>query len=104
MKVRPYDVRYYKDNRGKEPFTQWLEERKKDGVLVARTAIPAKIAQVETDGLYGHNDIKGHENLWKFNFGAGLRVYFCFDGEDSMVILLGGHKGEQSKNIETAEK
>ena len=82
MEVKPYRVECYRDNRGKEPFTEWLEKRRQGGCHVAKSAIPNKIVAVERDGLYGHRAIKGHENLYKFNFGAGLRVYFCFDGED----------------------
>lgn len=39
----------------------------------------------------------------RFFFGSGYRVYFAEDGKTIVVLLLGGDKGSQSKDIAKAK-
>jgi putative addiction module killer protein len=39
----------------------------------------------------------------KENFGPGYRVYLAEDGDDWIVLLAGGDKSSQSKDIEIAK-
>ena len=39
----------------------------------------------------------------KINFGPGYRVYFGKDGETLIILVGGGTKKRQSKDIETAK-
>lgn len=38
----------------------------------------------------------------KVNWGPGLRVYFAEDGDTLVVLLCGGDKSTQAKDIEKA--
>jgi hypothetical protein len=40
----------------------------------------------------------------KMDFGPGYRVYFGYDGPKIVILLAGGTKKRQGKNIETAKK
>jgi putative addiction module killer protein len=40
----------------------------------------------------------------RFFFGSGYRVYFAEDGNTIVVLLLGGDKGSQSKDITKAQR
>lgn len=40
----------------------------------------------------------------KIDFGPGLRVYFAEDGDTIVVLLCGGDKSTQSKDIEKARE
>jgi putative addiction module killer protein len=40
----------------------------------------------------------------KINYGAGYRVYFCNRGLNWIVLLCGGDKSTQSKDINAAKK
>jgi putative addiction module killer protein len=40
---------------------------------------------------------------YKINFGPGYRVYFAYDGKNIIILLAGGTKKRQSKDIETAK-
>ena len=46
------------------------------------------------------------ESLWelKIDHGPGLRVYFAEDGDTIVVLLCGGDKSTQSKDIEKAHE
>ncbi len=39
----------------------------------------------------------------RMDFGPGYRVYFAEDGPDVVLLLLGGDKSTQDKDIETAK-
>jgi len=40
----------------------------------------------------------------RFFFGSGYRVYFAFDGDVVVLLLTGGDKSSQNKDIKTAQK
>ena len=87
------------DKAGKEPFTQWLNSLKD---ARSRRRILARLRRIE-QGNYG--DCKhlqdGVFELRLF-FGPGYRVYFGEDGNTVVVLLCGGDKSTQDKDIQTA--
>jgi putative addiction module killer protein len=38
----------------------------------------------------------------KIDYGPGYRVYYAIDGETVVLLLIGGDKKSQQRNIETA--
>jgi putative addiction module killer protein len=40
----------------------------------------------------------------RIHFGPGFRVYFGLDGESIILLLCGGDKSTQKKDIEAAHK
>jgi len=98
--AKPKHVIVYADEAGKEPFTEWLYGLRD---VRGRQRILARIARLE-QGNYG--DCKpigeGLSELRMF-FGSGYRVYFGKHGGNVVVLLCGGNKGTQSKNIQQAK-
>ena len=41
---------------------------------------------------------------WIMGLGPGYRVYFGYDGPKVVILLAGGTKKHQGKDIETAKK
>jgi len=41
---------------------------------------------------------------YKINFGPGYRVYYGRDGEQLVILLAGGTKTRQSKDIQAAQR
>jgi putative addiction module killer protein len=84
---------------GHEPFTEWLDGLR-DGLTQKR--ILARITRLE-QGNYG--DCKpvgeGVSELRLF-FGSGYRVYFGEHRNDFVVLLCGGDKSSQDKDIAQA--
>jgi len=84
---------------GNKPFKQWLDSLR-DKVTVAR--INARLSRIEV-GNFGDSKPVGHGVIeLRLVFGSGYRVYCGLDGEKLVVLLVGGDKSTQEKDIKIA--
>jgi len=98
--VEPKTVLVYQDVNGREPFTEWLNGlRDQKG----RRAILTRIGRLE-QGLYGDCEPVGEgvSELRVF-VGPGYRVYFGEEAGYLVILLIGGDKGTQTKDIKLAK-
>lgn len=98
--IKPRKVIVYQNESGKEPFTDWLNGlRDKRG----RRAILKRIGRLE-HGLYGDCEPVGESvSELRLFIGLGYRVYFGEQDGHGVVLLCGGDKGSQHKDIKTAK-
>lgn len=93
------EVRHYLTADGRDLFGAWME-RLRDAK--ARARIEVRLARLER-GLFG--DCKavaeGVSEL-RVDWGPGYRVYFCRDGDAIVILLCGGDKRMQAKDIRDA--
>jgi putative addiction module killer protein len=91
-------VREYVTAEGKNPFREWL------GLLTKGVGarIQARILRFELGNLADHKSVGG--GVWEARvmFGPGYRLYFGKDGDSIIVLLVGGDKGSQAKDIARA--
>lgn len=92
----------YVTSTGKEPFTEWLRGLDK----VARSVIRMRLVCVRVGNFGDCKPIKGASGIWELRivYGPGYRVYFGKAGSELVVLLLGGDKGSQNRDIAKAEK
>jgi putative addiction module killer protein len=98
--VNPKQIVFYADEDGNEPFQLWIDNlRDKQG----RRRIINRLFRVQ-QGNYGDVEPIG-EGLSELRlfFGLGYRVYFGEDTGNIVVILCGGDKDSQSRDIEDAK-
>lgn len=96
----PKTVIVYRDIAGHEPFTNWLNSLRDPST---RRRILKRLLKLE-QGHYG--DVKpvgSGVNELRFFFGAGYRVYFGEEGSTIVVLLCGGDKSSQHRDIEKAK-
>lgn len=94
------DLIIYRTQEGREPFTRW-RQKLGDRVTVAR--IDRRIERLGA-GQYGDAKAVGSGvTELRLFFGPGYRVYFAEDGERLVVLLCGGDKGSQDRDIEAAK-
>jgi putative addiction module killer protein len=95
MKVR---VREFVTASGTAPYREWL--LRLDGVTRAR--IQARVLRFE-DGNFGDaRSVGGGVLEARVMFGAGYRVYFGREGDALVLLLAGGSKGSQARDIRLA--
>ncbi|CAN5743671.1 type II toxin-antitoxin system RelE/ParE family toxin [soil metagenome] len=89
----------YQTEDGKEPFTRWRKSLK-DKATVAR--IDRRLDRVR-EGHYGDHKAVG-EGVFELRlfFGSGYRVYFAEDGDKLVLLLCGGNKGSQNRDVNAA--
>lgn len=92
------DVREYLDTAGRSPYAAWF-----DG-LNAPAAAKATIAMTRI-GQGNFSNVKGvGSGVYEcsIGFGPGYRIYFGKDGERLVILLGGGTKKRQQRDIATA--
>jgi putative addiction module killer protein len=92
-------IAIYETEDGKRPFKQWLDSLR-DKVAVAR--INARLSRVELGNFGDAKPVGNGVMELRLVFGSGFRIYYGLDGEKLVVLLTGGDKSTQDKDIKTA--
>ena len=92
-----YELRGYIDENDNRPFAAWF-----DGLdALASAKISIALARMGEGNLSNAKGVgSGYE--YKIDFGPGYRIYFGKDGERIVVLLGGGTKKRQNKDIADA--
>ncbi len=93
-------IKEYIEKNGQSPFARWFE--------ILESVAAAKV----TTALYrleqgNHSNVKsvGEGVLeYKVDFGPGYRIYFGKDGLELIILLGGGSKKQQNKDIHLAKQ
>ena len=101
MEVTPRIIHNYNTPIGRNPFREWLTSLK-DGK--ARAAVRARINRLRLGNLGDCRHLGERIYELRIHLGPGYRVYFGdIDGEN-IVLLCGGTKRTQKRDIEKAQK
>jgi putative addiction module killer protein len=96
-----HDIVIYQTSTGKEPYTEWA-----DGLDKATSArIDARLTRIRETGNFGVCEPVGDGVFeLKFDFGPGYRVYFAHNTKTCLILLLGGYKKSQQRDINQAKR
>ena len=92
-------IRYQQED-GREPFTEWFRGLRDQ---MARTRIAARLRQIESGNLGDCKPVGEGVIELRIDIGAGYRVYCGRRGRDWVVLLSGGDKSSQTKEIARAK-
>lgn len=99
MEATPKEIEIYETPDGFRPFSEWLESLRD---IKARAKIRARLDRVEAGNLGDYRAVgKGVCEL-RIDYGPGYRVYFGQVGTTIVLLLCGGDKSTQSKDISQA--
>lgn len=100
MEIVEREVKVLVPGTGKAPFETWLADIKDSRT---RQRIQARLTRLQSGNFGDFQSVgKGVFELRIF-FGAGYRIYFAFAGEVLIVLLGGGDKDTQDKDIADAQ-
>jgi putative addiction module killer protein len=80
-------------------YSEWLEgETRKSQVQIAD-----RLEKIESEGHFG---VKRHleDLVWELKWKNGRRIYYALIPPDNIILLLGGNKNGQEKDIKEAKK
>lgn len=93
------DVREYLED-GKSPFAKWFN--KLAPVVAAR--IDRYLRRMEQGNFGDSKSVGGGVQELRIDYGPGYRVYYGRDGEKLIILLAGGGKRSQSRDIAEAKR
>ncbi len=93
------EIREYVDPEGRSPYARWFDR------LNARAAakVATAVVRMEHGNLSNAKSVAGGVFAYRIDFGPGYRVYFGKDGETLIILLGGGTKKRQQKDIDAAQ-
>lgn len=80
-------------------FTQWLDDLRD---IQARARVQARIERLAAGNLGDVEPVGEGVSELRINYGPGYRVYFKKRGQELMILLAGGDKSTQVKDIKAA--
>ena len=95
-----YTIRIFADEKGREPFIEWLESIKDKR---SQLRIRNRIRRIELGNFGEYRFVGTGVFELKCSFGPGYRVYFAKVENTVVVLLAGGDKSSQNRDIERAK-
>lgn len=100
MKGNSKTIRTYVTSQDKEPFNEWLLDIKD---LTVRARIRRRVDRFEQGNFGDYKSVGEGVYEARLHFGAGYRVYFGIEAGVVVILLCGGDKRTQSKDIKKAK-
>lgn len=98
--ARPKEAIVFATKEGKEPFVNWLESIKDNK---NRLRILARMRRLEHGNFGDCEPVGDGVSELRMFFGPGYRVYFGETAHSIVVLLCGGDKSSQKKDIKLAK-
>lgn len=92
------EVREYLDRQGHNPFAAWSDRLNRE----AAAKVAAALARMQQGNFSNAKSVGAGVHEYRVDFGAGYRIYFGKDGERLIILLGGGTKKRQQKDIANA--
>lgn len=95
------ELRIYRTKEGKEPFTNWLKTLKD---AIGKAHITNRLNRVVLGNYGDYKSVGGGVLELRVHNGPGYRIYLSEQEHTILLLLIGGTKRTQDKDIKTAKK
>ena len=94
------EVREYLTGEGANPYRRWV------GALnpPAQARVVRAVEQMRKGNLSNARSVGSGVHEFRIHFGPGYRVYFGREGDALIILLGGGVKARQQRDIEMARR
>ena len=83
-----------------EVFSKWFAEQNDDVIVI----ITRRLARVALGNFGDSKSVGGGVSELKIEYGKGFRIYYTIRGREIVILLCGGHKGSQKRDIKLARE
>lgn len=80
-------------------YQSWLDKQ----TLKTQAQIAERFSKIELDGYFGEYKSL-NDGVWELKWKNGRRIYYAYIEELNILILLGGNKNGQNKDITLSRK
>lgn len=91
-------IEIYVEKNGQSPFIKWLEALDPP----TRFRVKERLDRIALGNLGDYKQINKDVFELRLAFGAGYRIYFYQEGKKIILLLSGGNKSSQKKDIKKA--
>jgi putative addiction module killer protein len=99
MSESDIEVVEYEDAAGKNAFASWMAKLD----MKAFAKVTAAVARIRLGNFGDVKPVGGGVSERRIDFGPGYRIYFGKDGQRLVILLGGGTKSRQDKDISDAQ-
>ena len=92
------DVREFLDTNGRDLFAEWFDSL--DGEAAAK--VTTAVTRISLGNFSNVKGVGSGVFEYKLDVGPGYRIYFGKDGETLVILLGGGTKRRQQRDIDAA--
>lgn len=96
-----FDLRNYETRSGDAPFEQWMNSFRDYATL---TRVKLRLDRVAAGNLGDHRHVGNGVWELRLDFGPGYRIHFAFESDRLVLLLAGGRKGSQARDIAKAKE
>jgi len=82
-----------------ETFAKWMDQLRD---IRGRARVQARIERLALGNAGDVKPVGEGVSEMRIHYGPGYRVYFKKQGQSLVILLVGGDKGSQAKDIKTA--
>ena len=95
------EIKEYLTADDRSPFAEWLGDLRDRKV---RARVMVRINRVRLGNFGDCKPVGGGVLELRMTFGPGYRVYLAREGQSVVLLLCGGDKGSQDRDIERARQ
>ncbi len=95
------EILEYVNEDGKNVFHEWLRSLKDK---TARARIRVRLNRIRMGNFGDCKSVGSGVSELRVDYGPGYRIYFGRDGNKTVILLFGGSKKTQSKDIKLAQQ
>jgi putative addiction module killer protein len=92
-------IREYLDLNGRSPYAKWFNRLNASAAAKVATAV----IRMEQGNFSTSKGVGNGVFECRIDFGPGYRIYFGKDGDNLVILLGGGSKKRQQKDIDLAK-
>ena len=98
--AHPRNLQVHRTLRGREPFTEWFESIRD---TKTQTRIEARLNSMRYGNFGDCKSVGDGISELRLHFGAGYRIYFGVVDNTIVLLLCGGDKSSQARDIVRAK-
>ena len=93
------EIREFIAPNGHSPYAKWFDRLE----TYAAAKVTVSLARMEKGNLSNAKSVGAGVFEYRINYGPGYRIYFGRDGNTLIILLGGGTKMRQQRDIETSK-
>lgn len=98
MKNQSWEIKKYVTDDGICPFDEWFNQLENN----IKIRIDARFTRISLGNFGDYKSIEEGVFELRFHFGSGYRIYYGLDGKNIVILLTGGSKKRQNRDIKKA--